>query len=252
MGLCFMNHYKDIEGLPISLISERTAFRPSMGAVNPNLKIEDKKTGTTTVGIIGTDFVLLAADQQATMGNTIADDDARKIYQITDYIALTISGTVGDSLAIIRFLKAQANLYEIERNTKMTPRALTSMLSNVLNGNRYYPYMFMPVIGGINSAPELYEVTPFGCISEKKKYAVTGSGTDFALTTLDSEYKEGMTEDEALFLGVRAVMAAKNRDIYTGGKTITVIIIDKAGYREVDVKDVEKTITKVKLNVSKK
>jgi proteasome beta subunit len=248
-----MNHYKEVEGLPISLISERTAFKPSNGvAVNPNLKVEDKKTGTTTVGVIGTDFVLLAADQQATMGHTIADDDARKIYKITDYIALTISGTVGDSLAIIRFLKAQANLYEIERNTKMTPKALTSMLSNVLNGNRYYPYMFMPVIGGINSAPELFEVTPFGCISEKKKYAVTGSGTDFALTTLDSEYKDGMNEDEALNLAVKAVMSAKNRDIYTGGKTITVIIIDKAGYRELEVKEIEKAISRVKLNVSKK
>ena len=248
-----MNHYKEVEGLPISLISERTSFRPTGGLVaNPNLKAEDKKTGTTTVGIRGDDFVLLAADQQATMGNTIADDDARKVYKITDYIALTISGAVGDSLAIIRFLKAQASLYEVERNTRMTPKALTTMLSNVLNGNRYYPYMFMPVVGGLNNSPELYEVTPFGCISEKKKYAVTGSGTDFALTTLDSEYKEGMTQDEALNLAVKAVMAAKHRDIYTGGKTITAIVIDKNGYRELDSREIEKAIHKVKLNVSKK
>jgi len=104
----------------------------------------------------------------------------------------------------------------------------------------------------LNNSPELYEVTPFGCISEKKKYAVTGSGTDFALTTLDSEYKESMTQDEALNLAVKAVMAAKNRDIYTGGKTITIIVIDKNGYRELDSKEIEKAISKVKLNVSKK
>ena len=247
-----MNHYKEVEGLPISMISERTSFKPSGNPVNHNIKIEDKKTGTTTVGIMGSNYILLAADQQATMGNVIADDDAQKIHKITDYIALTISGTVGDSLAMIRFLKAQANLYEVERGTRMTPRALTSLLSNVLNGNRYYPYMFMPIVGGVNNAPELYEVTPFGCISEKKKYAVTGSGTDFALTTLDSEFKENMSEDEALALAVKAVMAAKNRDIYTGGKTISVIIIDKEGFREVDSKEVEKAIAKVKLNVSKK
>lgn len=248
-----MNHYKEVEGLPISLISERAAFKPTSGvAVNPNLKAEDKKTGTTTVGIVGNKFILLAADQQATMGNTIADDDARKIYKITDYIALTISGTVGDSLAIIRFLKAQASLYEVERNTRMTPKALTTLLSNVLNGNRYYPFMFMPVVGGLNNSPELYEVTPFGCVSEKKKYAVTGSGTDFALTTLDSEYKESMNKDEALNLAIKAVMAAKNRDIYTGGKTITVVVIDENGYREIDSKEIDKIVSKIKLNVSKK
>jgi len=247
-----MNYYREVEGLPISMISERASFKPVSSPVNPNLKFEDKKTGTTTVGIIGSDFVLLAADQQATMGNIIADDDAAKIYKITDYIALTISGTVGDSLAIIRFLKAQANLYEVERGTRMTPKALTSLLSNVLNNNRYYPFMFMPIVGGVNNASELYEVTPFGCVSEKKKYAVTGSGTDFALTTLDSEYRESLTEDEALALAVKAVTAAKSRDIFTGGKTISVIIIDKQGYKQVDPKEIEKAISKVKLNVTKK
>jgi proteasome beta subunit len=247
-----MNHYRDVEGLPISMISERTSFQPVSSPVNPNLKFEDKKTGTTTVGLIGKNFILLAADQQATMGNIIADDDAAKIYKITDYIALTISGTVGDSLAIIRFLKAQANLYEVERGTRMTPKALTSLLSNVLNNNRYYPFMFMPIVGGVNKTSELFEVTPFGCVSEKKKYAVTGSGTDFALTTLDSEYKESLTEEEALALAVKAVTAAKSRDIYTGGKTISVVIVDEKGYREVDSKEIEKAISKVKLNVTKK
>jgi len=249
-----MSHYRDEEGLPISLISERVAFKAPSGPISEEAikAVKAKKTGTTTVGIIGPNFVLLAADQQATMGHLAVDDDARKIYPITDKIALTLSGTVGDSLAIIRFLKAQAGLYEIERNTKMTPQALTSLLSNVLNGNRYYPFMFMPIIGGLNNAPELYEVTPFGCISDKKKYAVTGSGTEFALSTLDAEYREGMNEDEALALAVRCIMAAKNRDIYTGGRTITAIIIDDTGYRELSEKEVEKVISKTKINFSKK
>ena len=246
-----MNHYREIEGLPISLISERTAFKPAMGAVNPNSKFEAKKTGTTTVGIIGNGFVLLAADQQATMGNVVADEDAQKIYPITDYVALTISGGVGDALAIIRFLKAQASLYEIERGTKITPRAVASLLSNVLNGNRYYPYMFMPLIGGVNNKAELYEIDPVGSVADKKRYGVTGSGSDFAISILDADYKEGMNEDEAIMLGVRAVMASKNRDIYTGGKTISVVILDKDGYRQVDPKEIEKAISKVKINFAK-
>lgn len=247
-----MNHYREIEGLPISMISERTRFAPHSGAVNPNIKIEGKKTGTTTVGIIGIDFVLLAADQQATMGYMAADDDARKIYKITDNVAVTISGTVGDSLAIIRFLKAQANLYEIERGTKITPNALASLLSNILNGNRYYPFIFMPVMGGINNKPELYEITPFGDVSEKKKYAVTGSGTEFAISALDSDFKEGLTEDEAIALAIKAISISRNRDIHTGGRSITVAIIDKNGYREIDTKDVEKIMGKIKLNFQKK
>lgn len=142
-----MSYYNEVEGLPISLISERVQFKTPNGPVNTTAMAEEKKTGTTTVGIIGKDFIVLAADQQATMGHMAADDDAQKIYNITDKVSLTISGAVGDSLAIIRFLRAQANLYEIERETKITPKAVTTLLSNVLNGNRYYPFIFAPIMG---------------------------------------------------------------------------------------------------------
>jgi len=246
-----MNHYREVEGLPISLISERVRFQSANTPVNPNLKIEGKKTGTTTVGVVGTDFVVLAADQQATMGNVVADEEAQKVYKITDYVALTIAGGVGDALALIRFLKAQAALYEVERGTKMTPKAVASLLSNVLNGNRYYPFIFAPIIGGVNNAPELYEVDPFGGVSEKKKYAVTGSGSDFAISMFDSEYKETPNEDEAISIAIKAVMSSKNRDIYTGGKSITVTVVDKRGFRIIDPKEVEKIIGKVKINFAK-
>ncbi len=242
-----MNYFREVEGLPISLISERTKFVVPNGPVQNKISAEETKTGTTTVGIIAKDAVILAADQRAVLGH-IAEKGVRKVYPITRNVALTISGSVGDSLALIRFLKAQANLYEIERTTRITPKALTSLLSNVLNGNRYYPFIFQPIIGGINNEPELFELTPFGCISEKKDYAVTGSGTTFAMTTLDKEYKKNMSEQEAIELAVRAVRAATNRDIYSGGENVTVVVIDKNGYREINELEIEKIVKKTKFN----
>jgi proteasome beta subunit len=242
-----MNYFKEVEGLPISLISERTKFTPPSGPVQQNQLIQDTKTGTTTIGIIFKDGVVLAADQRAVMGH-IADKDVRKVYKLTENVAVTIAGTVGDSLALIRFLRAQANLYEIERETKITPKAVASLLSNVLNGNRYYPFIFQPILGGINQKPELFELTPYGGIAEKENYAITGSGTTFAMTTLDKEYKKGMNEKEAIDLAVRAVRAATNRDIYSGGENVTVIIIDKNGYREIDSNEVQKIVKTVKFN----
>lgn len=246
-----MSHYSEVEGIPISLISERVAFKPAFGPVNTE-RAQEMKTGTTTVGIIGKDFVILAADQQATMGYMAADDDAQKIYKITDKISLTISGAVGDSLAVIRFLRAQANLYEIERETKITPKAVTTLLSNVLNNNRYYPFIFAPIIGGVNNKPELFELTPYGCISPKTKYAVTGSGTTFAVTTLDSEYKPNMKEDDAIALAIKAIVSSKNRDVYTGGKSISIIVIDQKGTKEIPVETIDAIAAKVKLNFSRK
>lgn len=249
-----MSYYMQAEGIPISLISERAAFHPPQGPVDASATASSHqlKTGTTTVGIIGKDFVLLAADQQATMGYMSADDDAQKIYKITERISLTISGAVGDSLAVIRFLRSQANLYEIERATNMTPKAATTLLSNVLNNNRYYPFIFAPIVGGVNNQPELFELTPYGCVSPKTKYAVTGSGTTFAVSVLDNDYKANMKEEEAISLAVKAVMTSKNRDIATGGRSISMIIITKEGTRNIPLEVIEPLIAKVKLNYAKK
>ena len=206
------------------------------------------KTGTTTVGLTTKDSVVLAADMRASMGHLAYDEEVTKIYKITDNVALTIAGSVGDALALVRYLRSHAKLFEIERETKITPKAVASLLSNVLNGNRYYPFIFQPILAGVNNKPELFELTPYGGIMEKMNYALTGSGTTFAMTTLDREWKKGLTEKEAIDLAIRAVKSSTHRDIYSGGDSITVAVIDDKGYREIDSSEVEKIMKTVRLN----
>lgn len=201
---------------------------------------EDIKTGTTTVGIKIKDGVVLAADMRASMGHLAYDDDTEKIYKITDNMAVTNAGNVGDSLTIVRFLRSQAKLYEIEREERMTVKAATTLLSNILNANRYYPFIVHLIIAGVNEEAELYELTPFGGILERKKYAVSGSGTELALNTLDQNFKEGMSEDEGVALAVKAVEAGKKRDIFSGGSSVAVFVIDKSGIRRLSETAVEK------------
>ena len=48
--------------------------------------------GTTTVGVVCSDGVILGTDTRATMGNFIASKHAKKVYQITYHLAMTIAG----------------------------------------------------------------------------------------------------------------------------------------------------------------
>jgi len=205
---------------------------------------QDFKTGTTTVGVIANDAVVLAADKRASMGHLAYDEESKKLYKITENIAVTNAGSVGDSLTIIRFLKSHAKLYEIERQTKITPKALASYLANVLNANRYFPFSVQFIVGGLNKEPQLFELTPFGGVLERNKYAVSGSGTELAMTTLDQNYREGMPEEEAIKLAVKAINAGKKRDLFSGGKGVSVMVIDRKGVREIDEKQVQKLSAK--------
>ncbi|MEM4663113.1 MAG: proteasome subunit beta [Candidatus Diapherotrites archaeon] len=204
----------------------------------------DIKSGTTTVGVIAKDAVVLAADMKATLGNIGYELEAQKIYKITDKIAITNAGSVGDSLTIIRFLRAKAKVYETENGKPITAKAVATLLSNILNANRYFPYIAQFIVGGIEPQPSIFEVTPYGDLISRDKFATSGSGTPLALAILDNEYKPGMSKEQAIEVAVHAIEASRKRDIYTGGKSIAVMVITNKGIEELTEKEVEKYLKK--------
>ena len=201
--------------------------------------VQDIKTGTTTVGLIYDSGIILAADKRASMGHIAYDDESEKIYEITSNLAVTNAGNVGDSLTIIRYLKSQAKLYELERNERMTARAATTFISNILNNNRHFPFIVQLILGGYNGEPSLFDLTPYGGILERDKYAVSGSGTEQALNTLDLGYKKGMSEKDAIAIAVNAILSGKRRDLYSGGIGATVFVVDANGVRQIPKEKVD-------------
>ncbi len=192
------------------------------------------KTGTTTVGLVCKDCVILAAESKSTMGWLVSSKTAQKIYQIDDKTAMTISGGVGDAQALIRILKAEVNLYKLTRNADITIKATTTLLSNILIGSRWYPYMVMPIIGGFDKdGTHIFSIDPVGGI-EEDKYMSTGSGSPMAYGVLENEYKEGIPKEEGIRIAVRAIRSARERDVFSGGRDINVIAIDKDGIKMVD------------------
>jgi proteasome beta subunit len=187
------------------------------------------KTGTTTVGITCKDCVILGAESKSTMGWLIAGKEVQKIHQIDDKVALTTSGGVGDAQALIRILRAEINIYKLTRNTEIPVRAISTLLSNILSQSRWYPYIFMPIIGGVDKEGlHVLSVDPAGG-AEEDKFTSTGSGSPIALGVLEDGYKDGMTKEEGVRLAVRAIRAARERDVFSGGKKITIAVIDRNG-----------------------
>lgn len=70
-------------------------------------KLEKLKTGTTTLGIMGKDFVVLAAERKATMGYLVASKNTKKLMKLEDHAVMTIAGNVGDAQALERYIKAE-------------------------------------------------------------------------------------------------------------------------------------------------
>jgi proteasome beta subunit len=199
----------------------------------------DEKKGTTTIGLIAKDAVVLAAEQKSTMGYMVDSKVAQKVYQLDNHVGLTIAGSVGDALAMVRLLKAQLKLFKLERGP-ITLKAAATLLSNILQGSKYFPYINQFILAGYDKEPGVYSFDPFGGFDFKDKFYSTGSGSPFAYGVLEAEFKENMTVEEAIALIIRAIKTAIERDIGSGGKEIQVAVIDKNGFRELSKQDLKK------------
>ncbi|MEM7816298.1 MAG: archaeal proteasome endopeptidase complex subunit beta [Candidatus Aenigmatarchaeota archaeon] len=183
--------------------------------------------GTTTCGIKARNCVILAAETKSTMGNLVVSKEDKKIYAIDDKIAVTTSGSVGDLQQLIRIVKAEINLYKLE--SSVTVNAAVTLISNILQSSRFFPYLVGLIVGGYDSSgARIFGIDAIGGITEDK-YIASGSGSPLVYGILEKEYREDMSKEGAIKLAVEAIKAARERDVFSGGKRIDVAIITKDG-----------------------
>lgn len=191
-----------------------------------------KKTGTTTIGIKVKDGVVLAADTQASLDHMVETTNIRKIIPITDRIAITTAGSVGDVQMLARMLEAEARYYQFTWGKPMSAKAMANLLSNILNESKWFPFIVQIIIGGCVDEPTLANLDPLGGLIFEDTFTATGSGSPFAIAVLEDQYKKEMGLDDAKDLAIRAVRAAGKRDVYTGERKIQVVMITREGIKE--------------------
>lgn len=209
--------------------------------------IEDKiYKGTTTVGLVCKDGVVVATEKRATMGNLIASRRAKKIYQVADRVAMTTAGSVGDAQYLARIIKAEANLYEIRKERPVTVKAIATLTSNILNSYRFFPYLVQLLIGGVDyEGCSIYSIDPIGGAIEEKDIVATGSGSFTAYGVLEDRFSPDMNVDDAVELAVRAIYSAMKRDS-ASGDGIDVVKITEKEYYQFKPEEIEEIISKFK------
>jgi proteasome beta subunit len=188
-------------------------------------------TGTTTMGVVCKDGIVLGTDTRATLGTFVAHKRAKKVYPIDDHVAMTIAGGVADAQTVVEMLRANSKLYKYEKGLPIPISAVARLAANVLFQSRYYPFILQSIIGGVDDlGGHIFALDPLGSVTEEK-YVSTGSGSPIAYGVLEPGYKEGMSVKEAIPLVVRAVNEAMRRDS-ASGDSFDVAVISKDGYKE--------------------
>lgn len=203
------------------------------------------KTGTTTLGITCKDGVVVATETRATMGTLIAHKETKKLYKIDEHLALCTAGLVGDLQTLARYLNAEANLYRLKRDSKMPVKSAATLMSNILNQRKFYPYYVQLILAGYDSTGGyVYSLDAAGG-AIPDKYTSGGSGSPYVFGVLEDLYKDDITCDEGIDIAIRAIHAAKSRDSASGGLT-NIAVISKDGFKELSQDDIKKRFEKLK------
>ncbi|MFC6961137.1 proteasome subunit beta [Halocatena marina] len=170
------------------------------------------KTGTTTVGLVTTGGVVLAADRRASLGGRfVSNKQSQKIEHVHPSAAVTMSGSVGGGQAFIRRLRSEADLYEVRRGEPMSMEALARTAGHLIRGTAS-----MPLLGGVDEeGPRVFEIDGAGGVLEDT-YAASGSGTSLATGALERLYHEDLTLSEGVSVAASAVDSAMERDTASG------------------------------------
>ena len=207
---------------------------------------EEVKKGTTTIGLVCKDGVVMATEMRATMGTLIAHKTTQKLLKIDDNLGLTVAGVVGDAQTLARYITAEVELYKLKRNQPMSVRSAATLTSNILAGSRFYPYWVGLILGGSDrEGHHVYALDMVGG-AIPDDYVTTGSGSPYVYGVLEDHYEKGMSVNDGVDLVIRSLHAAMRRDS-ASGDGYAIATITKDGFTPIDEKEIQRRLAKMKL-----
>ncbi len=207
-----------------------------------------QSTGTTTLAFRWRDGVIIATDRRATMDTMISSKTISKLHKVTDHIAMTIAGGVGDSQHMVKVLQAESSIFYYKNGYEITVGGVATLLANILNQTKFFPEYTFPIIAGVDgSGAHVYSVDPAGG-AEKDDFISVGSGSPYVYGVMEDRYKSSdLSREDAFELAVRALCSALKRDSATGNGIDVVVITQKEYYNWPD-REVVKLASKYGVN----
>jgi len=197
----------------------RNAFMAKQGVTLPKAR----STGTTIVGVIFNEGVVLGADTRATGGSIVCDLNCEKIHYIADNVYCCGAGTAADTEFTTRTVSSRMELLKLRTGREGRVISALRMLKQYLF--RYQGHVSAAlVLGGVDvNGPALYTVYPHGS-TDKLPYVTMGSGSLAAMSVFEDGYKVGINEEDAKKLVRDAIRAGIINDLGSGSNVdITVI-----------------------------
>ncbi|XP_075163942.1 proteasome beta2 subunit [Haematobia irritans] len=221
------------------------------------------KTGTTIVGIIFKDGVILGADTRATEGPIVSDKNCAKIHYLAKNMYCCGAGTAADTEMTTDMIASQLELHRLNTGRQVPVVAANTLLKQMLF--RYQGHISAAlVLGGVDkTGAYIYSIHPHGS-TDKLPYATMGSGSLAAMSVFEARWKPDMSEEDGKKLVRDAIAAGVFNDLGSGSNIDLCVIrkdsteylrnyelANKKGERQLDYSFKEGTTAVLRTDIKK-
>ena len=193
------------------------------------------KTGTTIIGIVCKDGVVMAGDNRVSLGQgLIIQKDYEKVYPLNEYLVFSGCGSATEAQKVAKILTAELKLKFLRSKRRPTVKQAAALLSNVQVAQSAF------ILAGLdlNGEASIYEVTG-GFLNKIENYtASVGSGMPYVLGYLERMYKPNVSLKEGVELAKESIKSSSQRDP-ASGDGMDIYTISKDGIKKIVSQKIE-------------
>ena len=191
-----------------------TMFSPDGRLLQVEYAKKTVRQGTTALGMVCKDGVLLVADKRVTEKLIVADS-IEKISQVDDHIGATSSGILSDGRILIEKAQVYAQQHRVSYDEPIDMLSLVKEICDVKQAFTQYggarPYGVSILFAGVEDNPKLFLTDPTGIYFEYKATAIGEAEVEIK-DILVKHYKETITIEDGLKLAVKALRKVLGKD----------------------------------------
>jgi proteasome alpha subunit len=211
---------------PASYDRAITVFSPDGRLFQVEYAREAVKRGTTAVGVRAKNAVVLLVDKRVS-SRLVVPGSIEKIFHIDAHIGCATSGLVADARALVDRARVEAQMNRVTYDEPIPVETLAKRICDYKQSYTQFgggrPFGTALLVAGVDvTGARLFETDPSGALIEYRASAV-GSGRSQAMESLEAGYKEHMTVDGAVQLGLKALVAATENKLNAEALEVAVV-----------------------------
>lgn len=197
--------------MPPQILPEYMGYDRTIAVFSPDGRLfqveyakEAVKRGTTCLGIVFKDGVLLATIKPST--TLIVPESVEKIFQIDDHVGSVAAGLLADARVLVNLARVRAQIHKITYEEVIDIWSAARVIGDRMQLSTLYaglrPFGVSFLIGGADrTGLHLIESDPSGMLYEWRAYAI-GRGGVIANKILKQRWKKDMNEMDATKLAI--------------------------------------------------